>query len=155
MASRNFPGIAALAAVCVCLAYVTHAQDVQPTPAQKDHALDVVKNPDTGNAAAIAEGKVLFEASACSDCHGASAAGGVCPSLVNAAWIYGSDDATLFNLIQLGSAGMRAAGHVRSTSEKSGGDMPPFVGMLSDADTWKLIAWIRSRYSGDPALRNW
>lgn len=33
--------------------------------------------------------------------------------------------------------------------------MPPFAGMLSDDDEWKLIAWIRSKYAGDPTLRNW
>lgn len=155
MASRNFLCVAALTAACVCFPYVARAQGVKAAASKNDHGLDIAKNPYTGNAAAIAEGKDLFESSACSGCHGASAEGGACPSLVNATWIYGSDDTTLFNLIKRGSAALRAAGYARSVHEKSGGDMPPFAGMLSEEDEWKLIAWIRSRYAGDPALRNW
>ena len=75
--------------------------------------------------------------------------------MVNAAWIYGSDDTTLFNLIKRGSAALRANGYARSGQEKTGADMPPFAGILSDEDEWKLIAWIRSKYTGDAALRNW
>ncbi len=166
MASRNFFCLATLAAACAwlsclaCFAHLARAQGANApaashTISKNEHGFDIVANPYTGNADAIAEGEDLFTSSACSGCHGAGAAGGVCPSLVNAAWIYGSDDTTLFNLIKRGSAALRAKGYARSAEEKTGGDMPPFAGMLSDEDEWKLIAWIRSKYTGDPAQRNW
>lgn len=164
MASRNFLWLVTLAAACAwlscmaCFAHVARAQGANApshTDSKNEHGLDIVANPYAGNADAIAEGADLFASSACSGCHGARAEGGVCPSLVNAAWIYGSDDTTLFNLIKLGSAALRAKGYARGAQEKTGGDMPPFAGMLSDADEWKLIAWIRSKYTGDPAQRNW
>lgn len=155
MASRNVFGIAAVTAACMGLALAVQAQSIKPAPAKDAPVSGIARNPYLRDAAAVAEGGELFDANACSSCHGANAQGGVCPSLVNAAWVYGSDDATLFDLIQRGSVAMLASGHVRGTNEKSSGNMPPFAGMLNDADTWKVIAWIRSKYIGNPALRNW
>jgi mono/diheme cytochrome c family protein len=117
--------------------------------------LAIVKNPYTGNATAIAEGEDLFTANACSSCHGVAGAGGMCPPLVNDAWVYGSDDTTLFNLIKLGSVQLRAKGYVRGDREKVAGDMPPFGGLVGDDEAWRLIAYIRSKYAGDPKLRDW
>ncbi|MFI4969974.1 MAG: c-type cytochrome, partial [Lysobacterales bacterium] len=97
----------------------------------------------------------LFAEKACSGCHGTAGGGGMCPPLTNDAWVYGSDDTTLFNLIKLGSAALQARGYARGAAEKVAGDMPPFGSMLSDDDAWKLIAWVRSKYAGDPAKRNW
>jgi hypothetical protein len=79
----------------------------------------------------------------------------MCPSLVDDAWVYGSDDATLFDLIKLGSSGLAAKGRVRSGREKKVGDMPPLGAVVSDEEAWKLIAYVRSKYAGDPALRTW
>jgi mono/diheme cytochrome c family protein len=125
------------------------------TPAANAYGLAVRKNPYTGRAEAIAQGKDLFVSRACSSCHSAGGAGGMCPPLVNDAWIYGSDDTTLFNLIKLGSSGLQAKGYARSGREKAAGDMPPLAGVVSDDEAWKLIAYIRSKYAGDPALRDW
>jgi mono/diheme cytochrome c family protein len=119
------------------------------------HGLPIVKNPDTGDAAAIAAGKDLFVAKACSGCHGAGGGGGMCPPVINDTWVYGSDDTTLFNLIKLGSSGLQAKGYARVGHEKVVGDMPAFAGVVSDEEAWKLLAYIRSKYAGDPALRNW
>lgn len=129
MISRNPLCLVTLVAVCAslsgvaCLAHVARAQGAHADTAARaiskdEHGLDIVANPYTGNADAIAEGKDLFESSACSGCHGANAEGGACPSLVNAAWVYGSDDTTLFNLIKRGSAALRAKGYARSGREK-------------------------------------
>jgi len=123
--------------------------------AQQAEAEGAAKNPYTGDAAAIAQGRDLFVARACSSCHGAGGAGGMCPSLVDDAWVYGSDDATLFDLIKLGSSGLAAKGRVRSGREKKVGDMPPLGAVVSDEEAWKLIAYVRSKYAGDPALRTW
>ena len=156
--------VAFLAVLVACLPYAGPAQaqgangaasTMADTRARNAHGFAIVANPYTGNAAAIAEGADLFADKACSGCHGPAGGGGMCPPVVNDAWAYGSDDTTLFNLIKLGSVALQAKGYARGAAEKIAGDMPPFGGMLSDDETWKLIAWIRSKYAGDPAKRNW
>lgn len=120
-----------------------------------EHGLAIVKNPYTGDAAAIAQGKELFVSMACSGCHGAGGGGGMCPPVINDTWVYGSDDTTLFNLVKLGSTGLRATGYTRVGHENVVGDMPPFNGVVTEDQEWKLIAYVRSKYGGDPAQRNW
>lgn len=122
---------------------------------KNEHGLEIVKNPYTGDAAAIAQGKDLFVSKACSGCHGAGGGGGMCPPVINDTWVYGSDDTTLFNLVKLGSAGLQAKGYNRVGRENVVGDMPPFAGVVSDDELWKLIAYVRSKYAGDPSLKNW
>ena len=122
---------------------------------KNEHGLDIVKNPYSGDASAIAQGKELFASMACSGCHGAGGGGGMCPPVINDTWVYGSDDTTLFNLVKLGSTGLQATGYTRVGHENVVGDMPPFAGVLSEDQEWKLIAYVRSRYAGDPSLRNW
>lgn len=147
--------IAVLAATSLAVGAGLVAAQTGTAPAANARGLAVQKNPYTGQAEAIAQGKDLFVSRACSSCHGAGGASGMCPPLVNDAWIYGSDDTTLFNLIKLGSSGLQAKGYVRSNREKAAGDMPPLAGVVSDDEAWKLIAYIRSKYAGDPALRDW
>lgn len=120
-----------------------------------EHGFTIVKNPYTDKPDAIAQGKELFVTMACSGCHGAGGGGGMCPPVVNDTWVYGSDDTTLFNLIKLGSAAFQAKGYARVGHEKVVGDMPPFAGVVTDDQEWKLIAYVRSRYAGDAAQRNW
>lgn len=122
---------------------------------KNEHGLDILKNPYTGNAEVIAQGKELFVSKACSGCHGAGGGGGMCPPVVNDTWVYGSDDTTLFNLVKLGSSGLQAKGYTRVGHENVVGDMPPFAGVVTDDELWKLIAYVRSKYAGDPSLRNW
>lgn len=117
---------------------------VAPVASVDTHGLVVMRNPFNSDAAAIAQGRDLFDEKACSSCHGAQGGGGMCPSLVNGAWVYGSDDTTLFNLIKRGSVGLRAAGYVRGTQERVAGDMPPLGSLVSDDEAWKLLAWVRS-----------
>jgi len=157
MTSRLPLRAAALAVVSLAVAAgVVAAEQTGTAPvAANAHGLAVQKNPYTGQADAIAQGKDLFISRACSSCHGAGGAGGMCPPLVNDAWVYGSDDTTLFNLIKLGSSGLQAKGYVRGGREKAAGDMPPLAGVVSDDEAWKLIAYVRSKYAGDPALRDW
>ena len=128
-----------------------NAAETTQTPSQApDHGLPIVKNPYGPNdAKAIAEGKDLFVSSACSGCHGAGGGGGMCPPVINGIWVYGSDDTTLFNLIHLGSAGLREKGYTRTGHENIVGDMPAFASFLSPDQEWKLIAYIRSRYAGN------
>jgi mono/diheme cytochrome c family protein len=167
-------GCAILAGVAACIANVGNAQEVTerwlidtppPDSAKKtpveaagpmqtpsntgDHRLPTVKNPyGPSDANAIAEGKELFVSFACSGCHGAGGGGGMCPPVINSTWVYGSDDTTLFNLIHLGSVGLRAKGYTRTGHENIVGDMPAFASILTEDQTWKLIAYIRSRFAG-------
>lgn len=132
------------------------ATDAKPAAeGGNDHGLKVVKNPYTDNAAVIAEGKELFVSKACSGCHGAGGGGGMCPPVINDTWVYGSDDTTLFNLVKLGSAALQSKGYTRVGHETIVGEMPPFAGVVTDDEEWKLIAYVRSKYNGDPSLRNW
>jgi len=120
-----------------------------------EHGLPIVKNPYTDKADMIAQGKELFVSKACSGCHGAGGGGGMCPAVVNDIWVYGSDDTTLFNLVKLGSSGLQAKGYTRIGHETIVGEMPPFAGVVTDDEEWKLIAYVRSRYAGDATQRNW
>jgi mono/diheme cytochrome c family protein len=120
-----------------------------------EHGLPIVKNPYPDKADMIAQGKELFVSKACSGCHGAGGGGGMCPAVVNDIWVYGSDDTTLFNLIKLGSSALQGKGYTRIGRENIVGEMPPFAGVVTDDEEWKLIAYVRSRYAGDAAQRNW
>lgn len=115
-----------------------------------------LKNPYTDNEKAIAEGKELYFSYSCNGCHGGTGGGGMCPPLSNAVWIYGSDDDTVFRLIALGTDGLVKQGYSRIRTEKVKGPMPPFGGMLENEDElWKIIAWMRTTFRGDPKRRNW
>ena len=69
----------------------------------------------------------------------------------NQVWIYADDDDTLFRLITLGTGSLspgnafQKQGFVRKGSENVVGPMPPFGEIIkTDAEIWKIIAWIRS-----------
>jgi len=98
-------------------------------------------NPYTGNAEAIEQGRALFLQMGCSGCHGVGGGGGMGPALLDDEWKFGSDDATLFKLIK---------GEIPQQT------MPAAFGnVLKDEDIWKLIAYVRSLYRGDPSKINW
>lgn len=104
-----------------------------------------LKNPLTITPELIEEGKALYQAKTCGACHGGNGGGIHCPSLKNDAWIYGSDDDTLFRLITVGSEAMLANGYSRGDKEKHAGPMPSFSATISDEqELWKIIAYIRS-----------
>lgn len=115
-----------------------------------------LKNPYTDNPEAIAEGKEFYFGYSCNGCHGGGGGGGMCPPLTNQVWIYGSDDDTLFRLIATGSDKLHAAGYKRVRHEKVIGPMPPFGELIENADElWKILAWVRTKYKGDPKRRDW
>ena len=98
-------------------------------------------NPYTGNAEAIQEGRTLYLQTGCSACHGAGGGGGMGPALLDDEWKFGSDDLTLFTLIK---------GEIPQQT------MPAaFGGVLKDDEIWKIIAFIRSLYQGDPNKIDW
>ncbi len=104
-----------------------------------------LKNPLQITPEIVEEGKALYQAKTCGACHGGNGGGIHCPSLLNDAWIYGSDDDTLFRLVTLGSEGLAGAGYSRGNDEKHAGPMPAFGEAIgSETDLWKIVAFIRS-----------
>src|SRR2546427_4959980 len=98
-------------------------------------------NPYTGNAEAIQEGRTLYLQIGCSGCHGVGGGGGMGPALLDDEWKFGSDDETLFKLIK---------GEIPQQS------MPAIFGKeLPDDDVWKILAYVRALYQGDPSKINW
>ncbi len=97
-------------------------------------------NPYTGNEEAIKEGKKLFVTYGCSGCHGLGGGGGMGHPLTDDIWKHGADDATLMSLIK---------------GDVAGSTMPKYGETLNDEQIWKLLAYVRSLYQGDPALIQW
>lgn len=115
---------------CFCLAEAAGDEDVKKL------------NPYTGKAEMIQEGRTLFLQNGCSACHGVMGGGGMGPPLIKKefVWKYGSDDATLYKLIK---------------GEIPDQKMPKAFGFLTDDQIWKILAYIRSLYKGDPSKVNW
>ena len=97
-------------------------------------------NPFTGNAEMIAEGKAMYVKFGCQGCHGGGGGGGMAVSLIDAAWKFGSDDDTLYTLIK---------------GQNPKETMPTVYSTLPDEQVWKILAFIRSLYIGDPSAINW
>jgi len=115
-----------------------------------------LKNPYTDNEAMINEGYKRFMGNSCNGCHGGTGGGGMCPPLSNEVFVYGSDDDTLFRLITLGSDDLAKLGYYRKGMEGVVGPMPPYGDIIEkDEEVWKIIAWIRTVFNGDPKRRNW
>ena len=78
----------------------------------------------------------------------------MCPPLTNDTWVYGGDDDTLFRLVTLGSDALQKEGYTRTGHENVVGPMPPMGTIVKNADDlWKIIAFIRAHYDGDPRLQ--
>lgn len=98
------------------------------------------KNPFTGNAEMIAEGKGMYVKVGCQGCHGGGGGGGMAVSLIDAQWKFGSDDDTLYTLIK---------------GQNPKQTMPAVYSTLPDDQVWQMLAFIRSLYIGDPSAVNW
>jgi cytochrome c(L) len=98
-------------------------------------------NPYTGDPEAIKQGRTLYMQIGCSGCHGVGGGGGMGPALLDDEWKVGSDDETLAKLIK---------------GEMPQQTMPGVLGKeLPDDDVWKILAYVRSLYQGDPSKVNW
>ncbi len=97
-------------------------------------------NPFTGDPDAIAQGKRLWAETGCYACHGKEAGGAVGPDLTDDQWVYRPTDATIFKAIAKGRKGTTMVG---------------WSGSLTDEQIWKVIAYIRSLYKGDPDKIIW
>jgi cytochrome c oxidase cbb3-type subunit 3 len=117
------------------------AGDIDKTDQTRpDAAANPDKNPYTGDAAAIKEGRKLWRKTGCYSCHGGVAEGGVGPSLIDDEWIYVPTDKTLFKTIAEGRSGTVMVGWSKE---------------LDPDQIWKVIAYIRSLYQGDPDKIIW
>lgn len=125
------------------------AQAQSPLEAVEGAEKGELKNPHSGDAAAVEEGHKLYMAAGCNGCHGGTGGGGMGPPLSNQVWIYGDDDDTLFRLITLGSDDLQAAGYSRIGTENVVGPMPHAKDIVKSADDmWKIITWIKSLHEG-------
>ena len=97
-------------------------------------------NPFAGDPNAVQEGRKLFQANGCPGCHGLMGGGGMGKPILDDTWIFGSDDETLYKLIK---------GQIPQQT------MPRTFANLPDEQVWKLLAYVRSLYKGDPSLINW
>jgi mono/diheme cytochrome c family protein len=133
-------------------AFATTLAACGPAPAPADATPRLPHNPYAGNAAAMAAGAQLYATRSCAACHGVDGNGGMGPSLRNDTWIYGNDDALLFELVRSGSVAFRARGHARLAQEAQRGDMPPLAGAVDEDELWKILAWLKHRdLSMEPA----
>lgn len=112
---------------------------VAPLQAQNGATAPQKLNPYTGKAEAITEGQQLYKKFNCYGCHGMQGGGGMGPNLTDETWQTG--DGSDLNILQ----------QIREGK----GTMPPFKTMLNDDQAWKLIAFVRSLYKGDPKKANW
>ena len=112
-------------------------------PAPADPQKSKKLNPFTGNADAIKEGRQLYLQSGCPGCHGSGGGGAMAgaTAFIRDTWKFAGDDETYFKVTK---------------GTYPGQTMPAVFGaILSDEQTWKIIAWIRSIYKGDPDRIDW
>jgi cytochrome c(L) len=109
--------------------------------AAEEQSMPKKLNPYTGQEEAIKQGRALYLRYGCSGCHGVGGGGGMAPALLDDEWTFGSDDETLSHLIK---------GEIPQQT------MPTLFGTeLQDDDIWKILAYVRSLYRGDPSKINW
>jgi mono/diheme cytochrome c family protein len=157
LAVAIFAGATALGALTTLSA--VNAQT--PNDYAKILPADLVKNTPKGKlvnpykdtqADIVAQGAELLQSYSCAGCHGGGGGGGMGPPLTNDAWSYGGDDDTLFRLVALGSDELQKQGYGRKGGEHVVGPMMPFGTIIKTSDDlWKILTFMRSRYSGDPS----
>ncbi|HEY6004990.1 MAG TPA: c-type cytochrome [Anaeromyxobacter sp.] len=126
------------AAVACLLALLGLASGLSPVLAQKAEAKKL--NPYTGNEEAIREGRKLYLRYGCAGCHGVGGGGGMGPAVTDDEWKFGSDDEVLMKLVK---------GEIPEQR------MPKVFGALTEDEIWKILAYVRSQYAGDPSKVDW
>lgn len=109
---------------------VAYFMGPQPGP---DRVLPQVTNPYAGSRAAMANGRRLFQWYNCVGCHGTHGGGGMAPSLRDAAWTFGAEDASVFASIMEG----RPHG------------MPAWGTKIPSDQIWQIVTYIKSMRTPD------
>jgi mono/diheme cytochrome c family protein len=162
--TTGISGVFAVASLIAALGNGWAADEAaQSVDSTKISLLDLIKNTPKGKlknpysdtqADVVEQGRHLFLAYGCNGCHGGGGGGGMCPPLINDTWVYGGDDDTIFRLVTLGSDELQKLGYTRIGRENVVGPMPPFDAIIkSSDDLWKIFAFVRSRYNGDPGYK--
>jgi cytochrome c oxidase cbb3-type subunit 3 len=94
-----------------------------------------IRNPYAGNKGAVDAGGDLFIRMNCVACHGYDAKGGMGPDLTDTYWRYGGAPADIY----------------KSIAEGRPKGMPAWGAMLTDAEIWKLVAYVQSLGGSYPA----
>lgn len=100
-------------------------------------------NPYTDKAEALEEGRKVYFKYSCNACHGGTGGGGMAGRpgiLYDDYWVFGSDDETLFKLMR---------GEIPNQT------MPAVGKSMTDEEIWKVLAWIRTLYKGNPNKVDW
>ena len=155
--TKPAPPAAAAAAAPAAAPAAAGSQDNSKPPTDLIKAVPKgkLKNPyqDT-DADAVKAGQGFILSYGCSGCHGGGGGGGMCPPLTNDTWVYDGDDDTLFRLVTLGTDELQKNGYVRHGRENVVGPMPPMGTIIKTSDDlWKILAFVRSKYSGDPKYK--
>jgi cytochrome c oxidase cbb3-type subunit III len=109
---------------------IVHPEHIRP--GQSAPRGVTLKNPYSGNAAAIATGAKLFISYNCLDCHGAEGSGAMGPSLADGRWHFGGEDSELFESIYQG----RPEG------------MPAWGSAIAPDQIWMLVSYVKSLNGG-------
>jgi len=120
------------------------ASNGQPTEARGKAEQEVTNglvklNPYTGNPEAISEGEELYKLLNCYSCHGLRGGGGMGPDLTDEEWKEGTGDDT------------RVMDQVMTGRNK----MPGYDGVITEEEAWKVIAYVRTLYKGNPSTIEW
>ncbi len=111
-----------------------------PAPAVGSQEVAKFLNPYAGDAEAVKEGRKLYLSNGCSGCHGVMGGGGMGRPVLDDTWVFGSDDETLYKIVK---------GQLPQQT------MPRTWAATPDEHVWKMLAYVRSLYKGDPASINW
>ena len=122
---RNIIGISLVSLIVILLVGSVHVGGTALAGNQPP-AKPEITCPYIGNAAAIEEGRKLFDRN-CAECHG-DGTGGSGPDLTDNEWYCGGSDYQIFATVMHGRPG----------------GMPSWGGELKDDEIWKIVAFIRS-----------
>lgn len=110
------------------LRFVDHPQHIQLGRTAPNPKALRLTNPLESDPQVKTVGSQLYHSYNCIDCHGMDGSGAMGPSLADGRWRFGGTPAEVFESIYQG----RPDG------------MPAWGGRISDADIWRLVAYVRS-----------
>jgi mono/diheme cytochrome c family protein len=108
--------------------FVDHPQHIQLGRTAPNPSALRLSNPFDADPQVKTVGSQLYHSYNCIDCHGMDGSGAMGPSLADGRWRFGGSPPEVFESIYQG----RPDG------------MPAWGGRISDADIWRLVAYVRS-----------